>query len=304
MILTILKVIGIILLMIVALLLWILGSLLFIPIRYQFAGTYQNMAEGDACIRWTPLWLKIFAKMKDGKVEYTVYLFGGIIMTNTDAKVSWLGRKLFSDKDENGEEKSEEERINAKQTEEEQESIAKQQLEVKEEQKDIQPKKKKEGCLDTEKKEKTKKQHKKSIKTKIKKQYAIFLNKLKRVKKKKEAFIQLFRSKRFTLAKNDVILYIKEIFSIIKPDKLKGYIKFGFEDPATTGQVLGGVSIALSYYYKFLDIEPDFTRNCFEGKVKGKGKIFLFSVVKLLVKVMLNKNLIKVVKKVQTIIEA
>jgi len=49
---------------------------------------------------------------------------------------------------------------------------------------------------------------------------------------------------------------------------------------------------------------PDFEKKCLDGNLKGKGKIFLFPIVKLILKVILNKNLIKVTKKVQTIIEA
>lgn len=60
----------------------------------------------------------------------------------------------------------------------------------------------------------------------------------------------------------------------------------------------------LPLYQGFLDVQPDFEKKCLDGNLKGKGKIYLFSIVKLALKVIFNKNLIKVTKKVQTIIEA
>ena len=51
-------------------------------------------------------------------------------------------------------------------------------------------------------------------------------------------------------------------------------------------------------------IHPDFEKACFDGNLRGKGKIYLGAVLILLLKIVWNKNLIKVTKKVQTIIEA
>ena len=96
MILSILKGIGIVLLILIGLFIFIVGTVLFVPIRYRFEGNYQEMLNGDACIKWTPVFLKVFVNVKDNRLEYVIKMFGGVIMTNTDAKISWLGRKLFS----------------------------------------------------------------------------------------------------------------------------------------------------------------------------------------------------------------
>lgn len=122
--------------------------------------------------------------------------------------------------------------------------------------------------------------------------------------KKKDALIKVYHSKRFELAKDDLKRYTKQFFRIIKPSRLEGRIHFGLDDPAYTGQLLGGLAWIYPLYQKYLTIEPDFENACLEGHLKGKGKIFLGSICKLALQVVFNKNLIKVTKKVQTIIEA
>ena len=53
-----------------------------------------------------------------------------------------------------------------------------------------------------------------------------------------------------------------------------------------------------------LDIRPDFERQVIEGLLKGYGKIRLWSFARIAVKVIFNKNLMMVVKRVKTIVEA
>ena len=116
--------------------------------------------------------------------------------------------------------------------------------------------------------------------------------------------LKVYNSERFSKAKNDLKQYAGIILRILKPDRLEGYIRFGLEDPANTGYILGVLACMLPFYQEFLTIEPDFTRQIVSGHLNGNGKIRLVSVVKLAIQVILNKNLIKVTKKVQTILQA
>ena len=67
---------------------------------------------------------------------------------------------------------------------------------------------------------------------------------------------------------------------------------------------MGVMSFALPLYQSYLRIYPDFTEQCLEAELIGKGKIILFSIAKIGIHVFFNKNLIKVKNKVQTIMEA
>lgn len=323
MILSVLKIIGVILLIIIGLLIFILGLILFVPVRYQFQGSYQDTLEGNGTVRWFPILLNISADIKDNRLEYVVKIFGGVVMTNTDARLSWIGRKFFSfeedeevqdfqensQRDENGKTFTEMKSESGVMVEEEsfkekapvEETISgdkdmKQNTVAKESEGDdiLKERKKRVSVLD---------RIRRWIE-KLKRAWKDFLRRLKEINSKKDALLKVYHSKRFDMAKQDLKIYLKKIFSIIKPDKLEGYVHFGLEDPALTGQILGVLAMVLPLYQGFLTINPDFTKSCLDGTLKGKGKIFLFSIVKLAFKVILNKNLIKVTKKVQTILEA
>ncbi len=294
MILSILKIIGIVLLIILAFLILILGILLFVPLRYQFDGMYKDTSKATALVKWTPILLKVVVNYQDDKFEYVVRMLGGVVMTNMDIPLSWIGRKFFSP------EVSDEEELDEIESEapDMKDATHRERFESKKQ------------VATLEKKIKKKKQSRsiiekieiklRSVKTKIKQ----LIEKLRRINEKREALLKLYHHKRFEVAKKDAIAYIKALWNAIKPKKLEGCIHFGLEDPATTGQVLGILAMFLAWYDRFLQIEPDFEQACFDGELKGNGKFSLFPIVKLVIQVILNKNLIKVIKKVQTIIEA
>lgn len=306
MILTVLKVTGIVLLVILGLLIFILGMLLFMPIRYRFAGSFYSELQAEAAVKWRPVMLNAVVSCENQEVKYVIKLFGQVVMTNTDKKISWLGRKFFAfdDEEEDISQEPEEgkEENRAEQTEdrpyfEKEAGTAKKDLE--------------ESRQRDTGREREKKPDRKSLLSKIREKIRdireklqLLMDKLKEINKKKDALLKVYHSRRFELAKKDVIDYAKEILAIIKPDELEGFVHFGLDNPADTGQVLGIISMALPLYDGFLTVEPDFEKACLEGNLKGNGKIRLYSIVKLALKVIFNKNLIKVTKKVQTIIEA
>lgn len=297
MVIMILKIIGIILFIILGLIIFLLGQVLFLPIRYQFDGAYDKQLNGEALIKWAPAMLKAKVSVKDGKTVYVVRLLGGVIATNTDKKISWLGRKIFSFEDEEESQKKDDSEA-AESTVKKKENVSY----------EVVP----QDDIEFEKPEASLKKRKnqsfyEKIKKKIiayKRKWKSFVNKLGELKEKKDDLLKVYHSKRYEAAKKDVILYIKELIQITKPSKLEGNIVFGFDDPALTGQLLGKAAMLLPFYDNFLNVRPDFTRQCFEGDLKGRGKIYVFSLLKLIIKVKFNKNLIIVTKKVQTIIEA
>lgn len=74
--------------------------------------------------------------------------------------------------------------------------------------------------------------------------------------------------------KNACALVLSEALVIVKkllPQKVKGYIHFGFDDPATTGQILVILGILYSVIPKKMSILPEFEYNCLDFEVSGKG---------------------------------
>ena len=316
MILTILKVIGIILLVILLLILLLLSLILFAPIKYRFNGEYFDEPDIDANVRYFPVALNARVTFKENKLEYTIRMLGGVILTNTNAKLSWLGKKISpvnDDKTDNtevndtvtnlNEKKDEITNTNNSNTENTGINNDLNNTDIKQDiSEDIKSdkKKKRKNNKNKQKLSDIISQKIASIKTK----YNEIKNKLATINKKKDALIKVYHSKRFEKAKSDVIRYIKELLKVLKPKKLEGNIHFGLDDPAATGEVLGGLSVFLPIYDNCLTINPDFEKKIIEGIIKGNGTIYLCSIVKIALKILFNKNLIRVSKKVKTIIEA
>lgn len=85
-----------------------------------------------------------------------------------------------------------------------------------------------------------------------------------------------------------------QIFLIrIRPRKLKGEIQFGFDDPASTGQVLGGIAMIPFLYQTDLRIEPDFEaeKTYVSGYVYTKGHILCIHLIILVIRMLLDKNI-------------
>jgi hypothetical protein len=100
----------------------------------------------------------------------------------------------------------------------------------------------------------------------------------------------------------------KELFSIvwpklsvflirIHPRKLRGSIQFGFDDPAMTGQVLGVVAAIPFIYQTDLSICPDFEtdKNYISGNVYMKGRMHVIHLVQLVVGILLDKRVRSVI---------
>ncbi len=299
MILSILKVIGCVLLIILLIIIFIIVILLCVPICYQFDGTYYEKIDGMVKVGFIPLGFSAKIIYRNETMQYVVRLFGGVIKTNTDKKISWIGRKFFAD---DGVTESDG-------------SIAE---DAREDETIIQEKNDKTDVTldDTiftnpEKMQEHGSTKKMSLTERIqrrlrslKRSVHAFLKQCKKIGEKKDALLKVYHSKRFEIAKTDLKRYIGKLLQIIKPYDLEGNIHFGMDDPATTGEILGGLALILPLYQNYLTICPDFEKACLDGALKGKGRIFLGAVVILGIKILFNKNLIKVTKKVQTIMEA
>ena len=65
----------------------------------------------------------------------------------------------------------------------------------------------------------------------------------------------------------------KKLVRYVLPRKLQGRIRFGFDDPYDTGQVLTAVSPFYGVYARTLTLEPDFTGTALDGELHFKGRV-------------------------------
>lgn len=83
----------------------------------------------------------------------------------------------------------------------------------------------------------------------------------------------------------------KKLVKHIKPNVLKGYLKFGTNDPCTTGQILGLIAVFYGSYGRCFEIKPDFEEAVLECSIDAKGKIRIFTVGKIVIKLWFSKEL-------------
>ena len=98
------------------------------------------------------------------------------------------------------------------------------------------------------------------------------------------------------LKKDESKIALKKIkailFKVLKhvlPKRLKARIKFGFEDPSTTGNILGVASVLYGIYGEKLELQPDFENVVLEGEYKLKGRIRVFPLLVAALKIFFNR---------------
>ena len=99
----------------------------------------------------------------------------------------------------------------------------------------------------------------------------------------------------FLRLKKEIFFFIRKI----KPDKIKGYIRFGLEDPYNTGQVLAVLSVLYPFYGENIQIYPEFEQEIIEGDVFFKGRIHLIHLLLVLGRAYFDKNVKTAYKNLQ-----
>ncbi len=106
-----------------------------------------------------------------------------------------------------------------------------------------------------------------------------FLEKLRNINNKKNEYIEFLTDERSKTAIKEIRRLSGVTFKHIRPTKVKGHIRFGTGSPDTTGQLLGLISIFTSDYFKKLSLEADFDNEVIDIDVKFKGRIRIINLV-------------------------
>ncbi len=100
----------------------------------------------------------------------------------------------------------------------------------------------------------------------------------------------------------DAKKYLLCLWKHIKPRKFQGHVRFGMEDPASTGQVLGAVAALMPLYKNHIVVAPDFEQQIFEGELYAKGRVQIGFLLTWILKILLNRNLMNTIQKARTIL--
>lgn len=66
---------------------------------------------------------------------------------------------------------------------------------------------------------------------------------------------------------------IKKLGRHCSPRRVKGYVRFGMEDPCTTGEILAVAAVFYGRYGKNLKLFPDFEQKCLDAELSLRGHI-------------------------------
>ena len=286
-ILFILKIIGILLLLILAL----LCIILLVPIRYGFE---LSAPEGEEISAEADLgWLLRLISGRIGYLEknlnYDVRILGFRIISNDPVYLEKKKQKK-SDKEKKEKEKEKQKK----------ESLPKEEVqadlpEIKET--EDQPSSVEYHPSRNYADEKKPIQEQKEEKIPVSERISSVMEKIKGIGSKISDGIDKITSLKDTLEEYEIMKLLAiakdtllDILHHILPYSLKGWIRYGFDDPSLTGYVAAVGAVFYPRYYKSFSLEPDFQRVCFAGYCKGRGRIRLGFFALILIKLLLKKE--------------
>jgi hypothetical protein len=130
----------------------------------------------------------------------------------------------------------------------------------------------------------------KSVYERIQRIYEAARDKYQMVSEKKQRFMSFLDNednrKTLRLLKRQGFRLVRHVF----PRRLQGEIRFGFDDPYTTGQILTWISPFYGLYAGKINLIPVFEEKILDGQLSLKGRIRLGTILALVVRVLLDEN--------------
>lgn len=285
----ILKIIGIILLTVLALLLVVLAAVLFVPICYRVRIIHNpEKTQVKAGISFLfPFVVATVQYFK--KLSYKIRIFGFAVVDS---------------------EKPKSEKIPKQKTRKKPRKKAREKTKTEADASDMVPERRPQPettvsavSLQEEKSQTAEKKGLfEKVRSKIQKIRETISNSIKKIKRlfrQKEEAKRIFSKPETKKALQFAWEKLKHLLKHILPKKIKGYVAYGAGDPATTGQVLGILSIIYARTGQLLVIRPNFIEKQLESDVEIKGRIQVFTLLVITVKVFLNRELKQLITEVK-----
>lgn len=305
--LTILKVIGIIILVLISLVILIIAAILFVPIRYSIDAVYDRKVKNlDFKIKITYLLhlisVKYIYKDDDG---LSIKIFG--IKTHFFDKEAKAMEEKLNKETKMFEKMSSEIKDNMSETpkayeqlkkiDEERDRLAenvnKKEENIENNNKDNDTEENTEEFIKVEKQNIFSRIYSKikAIIIKIKYRFIKFCDTIKKICKNvndlKEFISDDNTKEAFDFLKKEALILLKHI----RPRRIKGYVHFGFDDPSYTGNLLGLIYMILRGSPKEFRINPDFENKVFDGEIHAKGRVQCYLLLIIGIRLYKNDNL-------------
>lgn len=284
--LTILKIIGIILLVLIGLILLAAAVILLVPIRYHGEGAREEkILSGSVKLTWLLHMISASASLSEDGTKIRVCLFGKTIYPKTKKPPKQSkAKKMPKQEAPKKSEKSEKPKQQS-------DTVSKEVATIYEPQKPIPelPKKEKSARPDVKSKFEDIKQKLLAVKEKFIDSKAG----IQKIKNKIDYWKNLLTSDPMKEAMEFLWKKTKGLLHHILPRRMTGRIHFGFEDPSKTGKTLAYFSMLYPFTKENLVTEPEFETEelILEGDIAFRGRIRLGYLVYVALSVVLNKNI-------------
>lgn len=304
--LTILKVIGIIILVLISLVILIIAAILFVPIRYSIDAIYDRKVKNlDFKIKITYLLHLILVKYIYKDDGLSIKIFG--IKTHFFDKETKAMEEKINKETKMFEKMSSEIKDNMtempevyeqlKKIDEERDRLAenvnKKEENIENNNKDNDTEENTEEFIKVEKQNIFSRIYSKikAIIIKIKYRFIKFCDTIKKICKNvndlKEFISDDNTKEAFGFLKKETLILLKHI----RPRRIKGYVHFGFDDPSYTGNLLGLIYMILRGSPKEFRINPDFENKVFDGEIHAKGRVQCYLLLIIGIRLYKNDNL-------------
>lgn len=327
-VLLVLKIIGIVLGSILGLLLALLLMILFVPIRYRIQAEKKDSIQCQIRVNWLFRGINCLGEYTGERFIYRLKILGITVKSNLSEKKKKKNRetekkrKSINKKTRKVSEKKEKEDYNKQKenTETVLQEKASSKIKEYEEKEQIQTKteiydeNRTIAYAGIDEKRKTAEEEEftffEKVSAFLSKKYQDFIKKINCIKKKiknmlismkkgisKIKVIWSFLTEEENKAGFRVCMEaVKKGIKHIKPKVLKGYLRFGTEDPCNTGQILGVIAMFYGTFGRFFDITPDFEKAVLEYSIYAKGRIRIFTVGKIVLQLWFSKELKKLIE--------
>lgn len=279
----ILKIIGWILLFLLAILLLLILTILFYPVKYRFSAKGENTLD---------------TLVADGKVSWLFHLISGSA-SYEHGELQWklrLAWKKFASSEEEQNETSEKSVVPEPLEKEPLEDEKKSEIKDNPPEKDVkiekasekEPKIEKGSKIEkepgiekesgTEKTKVREERRSESVQTesklkKIKYTFQKLCGTIKKAGEKKEFLTAFLTYEKHQRAFEAVKKELCHLLHVLKPKKLQANVAFGFSDPSWTGYMLAFLGSIYGLIGEYVQIQPDFEERKLEGNASAEGKI-------------------------------
>ncbi len=294
-VLLILKIIGITLLALLGLVLLLIVLLLFFPISYGIRASYDEAINARVKAHWLFHFISVTLDYGEGVKKCVLRILGIPVTDFLNPKPKKERRKKDVNKAVVKEETSPDKEVTLEDFEGIPVDMDEDELEIQENVPDV----KEPASHDFDESDSMDEEPKLTLWQKIKKTIDTIIQKIKDIKQKGidikekiDRWVGYLSRERTKVAISKVKDHIIKILKHIMPRKWNAYVEMGFDDPATTGKILGYYWMFIGLYGNHFICVPDFEHKVLKANLDAKGRIQLFWFVYVVFQFLFDKDLV------------